>query len=143
MPKPWDQKPLFWKIFLEGNRVYINAGLIIGHLGTTPIAFYDAAKLLPDWNKLLYENAARDLTLFHFREPPHLKYVLTDYAKKALRIVIGPSPDDPCYRAWWVSRLISVRLEREAGRAVTFATVPPVPLDPPLEEVPPKKRRKK
>jgi hypothetical protein len=58
------ETPLWEKVWLgRWSRTYLNAGKIIGHLGCSAFAFYDAAKLLPDYDKYRYENAARDLTV--------------------------------------------------------------------------------
>ena len=142
MSKPWDEKPLWWKCYLGTHHsVYLHAGKIIGHLGIDPFGYYDAAKLLPDYDKLRYENAMRDLTVYSAREtsPPH--YVLHAQAKKVLRVILGPAPDDPGYAAWWRGRLASVRLAREEGTEPEFAVEPPVPL--PDEEPKPKAAPKK
>lgn len=62
MAKPWDEKPLWWKCYLGAqSKVYLHAGRIIGHRGCSGFAFYDAAKLLPFYDKLRFENAVRDL----------------------------------------------------------------------------------
>src|SRR5690242_17461046 len=72
MSKPWHEKPLWWKVFVDANEVYLHAGKIIGHLGCSPFEFFDAAKLLPDYNQHRYEHAVRDLTVYAKREasPP-------------------------------------------------------------------------
>lgn len=143
MSKPWIEKPLWEKCYLSPHgSVYLNAGSIIHHAGTTGFAFYDKAKLLPDWNKLLYENAVRDLTVFAPRERG--EYVLHATAKKVLRIVLGPAPDAPDYRSWWEARLVSVEMLRKEGKTVLWAAEPPVPIAPtaePQEAPKPKKPR--
>lgn len=65
-------------------------------------------------------------------------------AKKILRIIIGPAPDDPEYEMWWRGRLISVRQMREQGQPVEWAAEPPVPLpeDKPAKEPPEQKPTK-
>jgi len=108
------------------NPGYLHAGKIIGHLGCSGFEFYDAAKLLPNYDKLKYENAVRDLTVYAKREQG--QYELHANAKKILRIIIGPAPDDPEYAAWWRGRLISVRQMREQGQPVEWAEEPPIPL---------------
>jgi hypothetical protein len=141
--KPWHEKPLWEKVYMSGNRIYIHAGLIIGHLGVSPIEFFDKAKLLTDYDQLKYENAVLDMTIYSRREAPHLRYELHDQAKKTLWIILGPPPQHPDYRSWWEARLISVRLEAEAGRPLTFATEPPVPLEPPVDEKPVEEKPKR
>lgn len=137
MAKPWEDKPLWWKCYVgQHQKVYIMAGKIIGHLGIGGFAFYDAAKLLPCYDKLRFENAVRDLCVYSKREQG--QYELTPQAKKVLRIIIGPAPDDPEYRRWWELRMISVRQMKEQGQPVEWAESPPVPI-PGLTEEQPKK----
>jgi hypothetical protein len=122
--------------------VYLNAGKIINHLGCRATEFYDEAKLLPGYDKLRYENAVRDLTVYSKREQG--QYELHPSARKILRIIIGPAPDDPEYRAWWEARFVSVRQMKKAGQPVEWAEAPPVPLGPaegPKEEKPTKARK--
>jgi hypothetical protein len=141
MSKPWHEKPLWEKVFMSGDRVYLHAGKIIGHLGIDPFGYYDAAKLLPDYDKLRYENAVRDLTVYTSREASPPRYELHASAKKVLWIIIGPPPDHPEYVKWWRGRLISVELAKQEGQPVEWADVPPVPLrDEKPAEVPPKKK---
>jgi hypothetical protein len=47
---------------------------------------------------------------------------------KALRIILGPAPDDPEYVTWWRGRLISVEQMKRDGQPVEWAEAPPVPL---------------
>ena len=98
----------------------------IGHLGVNGFGFYDAAKKLPGYDKLKYENAVRDLTTYAKREQG--QYELTAQARKVLRPVIGPAPDAADYESWWRGRLVSVRMMRDEGVKVEWATEPPVPL---------------
>jgi hypothetical protein len=107
MTKPWHEKPLWEKVYL-GDRVYLHAGQIIGHLGCTPTEFFEAAKKLPDSSQYRYENAVRDLTVYQAREASPPRYELTAQARKVLRIILGPAPADPEYRRWWEQRLVSV-----------------------------------
>jgi hypothetical protein len=63
------ETPLWENVYLgRWGRLYINAGKIIGHLGCGALAFFDAAKLLPDFDKYRYETAVRDLTVWARRE---------------------------------------------------------------------------
>ncbi len=119
--------PLWEKVWLgRCSKTYLNAGKIIGHLGCGAFAFFDAAKLLPDYDKLRYENAVRDLTVWAKREQG--QYELHASAKKILRIIIGPAPDDPEYVKWWRGRLVSVEQMKRDGHKVEWAEAPPVPL---------------
>jgi hypothetical protein len=139
-----SETPLWEKVYLDRyGRVYINAGKIIGHLGCGAFAFFDAAKLLPDYDKYRYENAVRDLTVYTKREQG--QYELHAAAKKILRIIIGPAPDDPEYVKWWRGRLISVEQMKREGQPVEWAETPPVPLEPlepEVKEEPPKSVKK-
>lgn len=139
--KPWQEKPLWERVWLgPHSKVYMSAGKIIGHLGCTPAQFLEAARKLPGYEQYRYENAVRDLTVYATREQG--RYELHAGAKKILRIIIGPSPDDPEYVKWWRGRLISVRQMKEAGQPVEWAESPPVPLpdEKPAEEPPTKKK---
>ena len=121
------ETPLWEKVYLgRYGRVYINAGKIIGHLGCGAFAFFDAVKLLPDYDKYRYENAVRDLTVYAKREQG--QYELHATARKILRVILGPAPDDPGYAAWWRGRLISVEQMKRDGLPVEWAEAPPVPL---------------
>jgi hypothetical protein len=123
------ETPLWEKVYLgRWSKVYLNAGKVIGHLGCSAFAFFDAAKLLPDYDKLRYENAVRDLAVWEKRERG--EYELHKTAKKVLRTILGPAPDDPEYRRWWELRLISVRQMREAGQEVEWAEALPALLEP-------------
>lgn len=143
MSKPWHEKPLWWKVFMAADEVYLHAGKIIGHLGCSPFEFFDAAKLLPDYNQHRYENAVRDLTVYAKREASPPRYELTDHAKKVLWIIIGPPPDHPEYREWWERRLISVRQMHAEGIPVPWAEEPPVLLEPTENTTKPKKQTRR
>src|SRR4051794_21597451 len=123
------ETPLWEKVWLgRWSKTYLNAGKIIGHLGCSAFAFFDAAKLLPDYDKYHYENAVRDLTVYAKREQG--QYELHASAKKILRVILGPAPDDPEYAKWWRGRLISVEQMKRDGQPVEWAESPPVPLEP-------------
>ncbi len=117
------EKPLWERVYLGSwGPAYVNAGKIIGHLGCSALVFYDAAKLLPGYDKHRYECAVRALTVYAKRERG--EYELDATAKKVLRVIIGPPPGDPEYRRWWESRLVSVRQMKEWGQAVEWAEAP-------------------
>lgn len=141
--KPWDRKPLWELIYMSEDRIYLHAGRIIGHLGCGAFAFWDAAKLLPNYDKYRFENALRDLTVYAKREQG--QYELLTTARKALRIIIGPAPDDPEYISWWKARLVSVEQMKRDGKVVSWAESPPVPLpgEKPAEPQPKKRTRRK
>ena len=117
---------LWQKVYLSRwSKVYLDAGKIIGHLGCRGTEFFDEAKLLPCYDKLSFENAIRDLTVYMKREKG--EYELHATAKKILKVILGPSPDAPEYRNWWEARLVSVRLMKELGQPVEWAESPPGP----------------
>jgi hypothetical protein len=118
--KPWQERSLHDKIYLSDDRVYLEAVRLIGYQGTTPMAFYDAAKKLKNWSQYKFESAVRDLTDFKKREPPILRLELTPKARKLARVILGCPPEDPEFELWWTARLLS---KPDA--------VPPVSLDPP------------
>ena len=139
-----SETPLWEKVYMgRWSRTYLNAGKIIGHLGCGAFAFFDAAKLLPDYDQHRYECAVRDLTVYAKREQG--QYELHSTAKKILRIIIGPAPDDQEYAKWWRGRLVSVEQMKRDGAAVEWAETPPVPLPdegPKVEEPKPRKAQK-
>jgi hypothetical protein len=143
--KSWHEKPLWERVWLSGRketeRIYINCAKIIGHAGCTAQQFVNAASKLPGYDKFKYENAVRDLTVYVQREQG--RFELHPSAKKVLKIILGPAPDDPEYCAWWKARLVSVRLMKEAGEPVEWAESPPVPLpeERPTKEEPAKPKR--
>src|SRR4051812_29584437 len=125
--KPWDQDLIWYKCFLGKHfKVYLNAGKIIGHARVSAFSCYDAAKLLPNFDKRWYETAVNDLTIYDPRTRG--EYELPANAKKVLRIILGPEPSDPEYAAWWRLRLISVEQMKRDGLPVEWAEAPPVPL---------------
>lgn len=132
--KPWHEKPLHDKIYLESDGVYMDAIRIIGYAGTTPIAFYDAAKKLKNYEQYRYERAVADLTVYARRQPPILRLELTPKARKLARVILGAPPEDPLYREWWTARLLS-----------NPDAQPPVPLEPatkPAKQPAARRRRK-
>lgn len=147
MAKPSDEKRLWWKCYMDTHsKVYLHAGRLIGHLGCGGFAFYDAAKLLPFYDKLRFENAVRDLTVYTKREQG--RYELHAQARNVLWVIIGPPPEHPEYVKWWTGRMISVRLARSEGTEPEFAVEPPVPLPDekpaePASKKPARPRRKK
>ncbi len=139
MSKPWHERPLWWKVFMEDDKAYIHAARIIGHLGCSPFEFWDAAKAAPGYKEPAFRRAMEDLTAYVKREASPPRYELHSAARKVARIILGPAPDDPEYADWWRRRLVSVRLMREQGQPVEWAEEPPVPLpdDEPFKEVKP------
>jgi hypothetical protein len=74
-----SETPLWEKVYMgRWSRTYINTGKIIGHLGCGAFAFFDAAKLLPDYDQHRYAKREQG------------QYELHSTAKKILRIIIGP-----------------------------------------------------
>ena len=117
--------------------------MIIGPRGCGAFEFYDEAKKVPEYDKLKFENAVRDLTIYGPREQG--RYELTPHAKKVLWIIVGPPPEHPEYASWWRGRMVSVRLMREENKEPEFAYEPPMPIpdEKPVEEPPKKPRARK
>lgn len=130
LSKPWSERPLWQRVFLSEDRVYLEAAKIVGLLGCGISEFWDRAKKIPNYDKYRVENAVNALTDFKLRQPPILKLELTPHARKVCRVFLGPEPKSPEYAAWWSARLVSVALHRERGWPVTHAEAPPVPLEP-------------
>ncbi len=141
--KPWQERPLWEKVFIGSHsKTYITVGKIVGHPGCGAFAFWDAAKLMPGYDKVRFENALRDLTVYAKREQG--QYELHHSAKKVLRVIIGPAPDAADYASWWRARMVSVRKMREEGQPVEWADCPPVALEEaPQEKSAPKPRKKR
>ena len=123
---------------MDADRVYLHAARIVGYGGCSPIAYFDAAKKLPNYDKRKFERAMEELTSWKARQPPTLRLELTAQARKIVRPILGPPPEDPEYRVWWRRRHVSVLAMREEGRKVEWAEEPPVPLAEP-KKAPPKK----
>ena len=143
MAKPWHERELWEKVYTgpHGN-TYIAVGRIIAHRVLGAFEFWDLAKLEPGYDKLRFDDALRDLTVWEKRERG--SYELLPRAKKVLRIIIGPAPDDAEYGPWWKSRLVSVAKMRDEGQEVRWADNPPVPLpgDEQVQKAPkPRKKR--
>lgn len=95
MAKPWDLPPLWWRCYVGPHqRVYQHTGHLVGN----GFSFWDRAKLLPCYDKLRFENALREMTFWEKRERGEYERMVQ--ARKVLRIIIGPAPDDPEYVAW-------------------------------------------
>jgi hypothetical protein len=144
----WDQRPLWWRCYVgPHSRIYLQCGHVIHHTGCGISEFWDKVKKL-NFEKYRVESVVNELTRFDFRQPPALRLELTATAKKVLRTILGPAPDDPDYSHWWELRLISVEQMKKEGQAVEFAACPPVPLKPQKKPAPkepkkaPRKRKK-
>src|SRR5262245_23625623 len=99
MARPWQERPLWERVWLgPHSKVYLAVGKIVGHPGCGAFTFWDAAKLVPGYDKLRFENALRDLTVWARREQG--QYELHASAKKVLRIIIGPEPGAADYTSW-------------------------------------------
>ena len=95
------KKELWRLIYMSADRVHLHASRIIGYAGCSPFAYYDAAKLLPDYDKRKFEDAMCDLTSYHKRSGSAPRYEFTPEARKAVRALLGPPPDSPEYEAYW------------------------------------------
>ena len=95
------KKELWRSIYTESDRVYLHAARIIGYAGCSPTAFWDAAKLLPNYDKRKYEAAMEDLTSWNSRQPPSLRYELNATARKCVRALLGLPPGAPDFDQYW------------------------------------------
>ena len=90
-----------WRLIYMGDGVHLHAARIIGYAGCTPFAFYDAAKLLPNYDQRRFQHAMEDLTSYHKRAGSDPRYEFNAEARKAVRALLGPPPEDPGFEAYW------------------------------------------
>jgi len=98
-------KKELWRLIYMGDGSHLHAARIIGYAGCTPFAFWDAAKLLPTYDKRKFEDAMCDLTSYHKRNGSDPRYELTAEARKAVRALLGPPPEDPEFAAYWAKEV--------------------------------------
>ena len=134
------QKELWQKVHRDADRVDLHAARIVGYGGCSPIAYYDAARKLPNYDHRKYERAVEELTSYGQRIVPVPRLVFTRQARKIVRPILGPPPEDPEYRVWWRRRHVSVLAMREDGQEVLWADEPPAPLQTKKEPEKPKKK---
>ena len=101
MSKPWSERPLWMKLYCDEDKVFLMAARIIGYGSRSPTEFYDIARTLPNWDAWRYEQAVLALTDWKKREAPTLRYELTAHARKCVRVLLGPAPDDPEFAGYW------------------------------------------
>jgi hypothetical protein len=94
-------KKELWRLIYMGDGVHLHAARIIGYAGCTPFGFYDAAKLLPNYDQRKFQLAMEDLTSYHKRTGSDPRYEFNAEARKAVRALLGPPPDDPSYEQYW------------------------------------------
>ena len=99
------KKELWRLIYMSADRVHLHAARIIGYAGASPFQFWDAAKLLPNYDMRKFEDAMCDLTSYHKRNGPDPRYEFTAEARKAVRALLGPPPESPEYEAYWSKQL--------------------------------------
>jgi hypothetical protein len=95
------KKELWRAIYMGSDRVYLHAARIIGYRGCSPCEFYDAAKLLPNYDQRKFERAMEDLTIWKARQPPTLRYEFTAEARKVVKALLGPPPESPEFSEYW------------------------------------------
>ena len=105
------KKELWRLIYMSGDRVHLHAARIIGYGGCSPFAFWDLAKLLPTYDKRTFEVAMEDLTSYHKRAGSDPRYEFNAEARKAVRALLGPPPDDPGYDAYWAREVLQPGME--------------------------------
>ena len=94
-------KKELWRLIYMGDGSHLHAARIIGYAGCSPFEFYDAAKLLPNYDQRRFDAAMRDLTRYHKREGSNPRYEFTVEARKAVRALLGPTPEDPEFAIYW------------------------------------------
>ena len=95
------KKELWRLIYMSADRVHLHAARIIGYAGVSPFQFWDAAKLLPNYDQRKFQVAMEDLTSYHKRSGSDPRYEFTAEARKAVRALLGPPPESPEYSAYW------------------------------------------
>lgn len=101
MSKPWHDRPLHERLYDGRSHALRTAARILGYAGRRPIEFHDIARSLPGYDRIDYERAVRDLTDWRKREAPTPRYELSDEARKAVRLLLGPRPEDPAFADYW------------------------------------------
>ena len=99
------KKELWQLIYMSADRVHLHAARLIGYAGCTPFAFWDASKLLPNYDQRKFDEAMRDLTRGNLRESSDPRYEFNAEACKAVRVLLGPTPEDPEYAAYWSKQI--------------------------------------
>ena len=94
-------KKELWRLIYMGDGVHLHAARIIGYAGCTLFAFNDAANLLPNYDQRKFQLAMEDLTSYHKRTGSDPHYDLNAEARKAVRALLGPPPEDPGFEAYW------------------------------------------
>ena len=94
-------KKELWRLIYMGDGSHLHAARIIGYAGCTPFAFWDAAKLLPNYDQRRFDAAMRDLTRYDKREGSNPRYEFNAEAHKAVRALLGPTPEDPGFAEYW------------------------------------------
>ena len=128
-------KKELWRLIYMGDGVHLHTARIIGYAGCTPFAFWDAAKLLPIYDQRKFQVAMEDLTRFVRREGPDPRYEFHDPARKAVRALLGPPPEDPGYEAYW-SREV-----HQPGMEEPYRPKAAKPKEKPARKAPPKKSK--
>ena len=95
------KRELWRLIYMGQDRVYLHAARIIGYAGCSGFEFYDAAKLLPNYDQRKFERAMEDLTSWKARQPPTLRYEFTAEARKVVKVLLGPPPESPEFSEYW------------------------------------------
>ena len=95
------KKELWRLIYMSADRVHLHPARIIGYAGCSPLAYYDAAKLLPDYDQRKFQLAMEDLTSYHKRSGSAPRYEFTAEARKVVRALLGPPPDSPEFEQYW------------------------------------------
>ena len=131
-------KKELWRLIYVRDSAHLHAARIIGYAGCSPFEFWDAAKLLPHYDQRKYQHAMEDLTIFSKREGTPPRYEFNAEARKAVRALLGPTPEDPGYADYW-----SGQVHQPGMKDPWVPEVNNVPSASPSEPKPKKKTRKK
>ena len=125
---------------MSADRVHLHAARIIGYAGCSPTAYYDAAKLLPNYEQRKYEAALCDLTSYHKRSGSDPRYEFTAETRKAVRALLGPPPESPEYESYWAREVFQPGMTEPY---IPKAKVEPAePTKKPTKKATPKKGKK-
>ena len=135
------RKELWRLIYMSADRVHLHAARIIGYAGCSPTAYYDAAKLLPNYDQRKFEDAMCDLTSYHKRSGSEPRYEFTAEARKTVKALLGPPPESAEYEAYW-SREVLQPVMTEPYIPKAKDEKPAKPAKKPAKKATPKKAKK-
>jgi hypothetical protein len=100
------KRELWRLIYVSDDRVHLLAARIIGYAGCTPSEFWAAAKKLPNYDQQAFDVAVRELTRFDRRECDAPRYELCAEGRLAVRVLLGPAPEDAEHASYWAKDIV-------------------------------------